>query len=54
MCIVVQFYPWFKFHFLLFWGIEMYDNEFETKEFEIQTKDNIEPQHTAISRKAVG
>ena len=54
MCVVVQFYPWFKFHFLLFWGIEMYDNEFETKEFEIQTKDNIEPQHTAISRKAVG
>ena len=31
---VVQFYPWFKFHFHLFWGIGMYDNEFETKEFE--------------------
>ena len=33
--VVVQFYPWFKFHFLLFWGIAMYDNEFETKENEI-------------------
>ena len=30
--IVVQFYPWFKFSFLLFLGIVMYDNEFETKE----------------------
>ena len=31
----VQFYPWFKFYFLLFLGIEMYDNEFETKEKKI-------------------
>ena len=30
--VVVQFYPWFKFYFLSFLGIEMYDNEFETKE----------------------
>ena len=29
--VVVQFYPWFKFCFLLFLGIIMYDNEFETK-----------------------
>ena len=29
---VVQFYPWFKFCFLLFLGIVMYDYEFETKE----------------------
>ena len=28
--VVVQFYPWFEFSFLLFLGIVMYDNEFET------------------------
>ena len=34
--IVVQFYPWFKIFFLFFfWGIVMYDNEFETKEIKI-------------------
>ena len=32
---VVQSYPWFKFYFLLFLGIVMYDNEFETKESKI-------------------
>ena len=35
--VVVQFCPWFKFSFLLFWGMVIYDNEFETK------KNNIEP-----------
>ena len=25
--VVVQFYPWFKFYFLLVLGIAMYDNE---------------------------
>ena len=30
--VVVQFSPWFKFYFLLFLGIVMNDNEFETKE----------------------
>ena len=29
--VVVLFYPWFKFYFLLFLGMVMYDNEFETK-----------------------
>ena len=43
--VVVQFYPWFKFYFLLFLGIVMYDNEFETKENRIWTKDKIKPQH---------
>ena len=33
--VAVQFYPWFKFYFPLFWGMVMYDNEFETKENEI-------------------
>ena len=33
--VVVQFYPWFKFYFPLFWGMVMYDNEFETKEIKI-------------------
>ena len=27
----VQFYPWFKFYFPLFWDIVIYDNEFKTK-----------------------
>ena len=43
--VVVQFYPWFKFYFPLFLGMVMYDNEFETKENKILTKDKIEPQH---------
>ena len=43
--VVVQFYPWFKFYFLLFWGTVIYDSEFETEENIIWTKDKIEPQH---------
>ena len=46
--VVVQFYPWFKFCFPLFLGMvinTMDDNEFETAENEIYTKDTIEPQH---------
>ena len=35
--VVVQFYPWFEFYFLLFRGMVMYDNEFETKENNIST-----------------
>ena len=38
----VQFYPWFKFYSLLFWGLLMSDNEFETKENKIKTKDKTE------------
>ena len=33
--VVVQIYLWFKFYFLLFLGIVMYDNEIETKENKI-------------------
>ena len=33
--VVVQYYPWFKFSFLLFLGIVIYDNEFERKEKKI-------------------
>ena len=33
--VVVQFYPWFKFYFLLFLDMVMYDNEFETIENKI-------------------
>ena len=29
--VVVQFCPWFKFSFILFLDMVMYDNEFETK-----------------------
>ena len=29
--VVVQFYPWFKFYFPLFWDMVIYDNEFKTK-----------------------
>ena len=32
ICVVVQFYPWFKFYFPLFLGMAMYDNELKTKE----------------------
>ena len=46
--VVVQFYPWFKFYFLLFLGMLMYDNEFKTKENKIKTKDKIEPQHIQV------
>ena len=35
----------FIYYFLLFLGIVMYDNEFETKENKIWTKDKIELQH---------
>ena len=49
--VVVQFYPWFIFSFLLFLGMVMYDNEFETKEKKIWTKDKIEPQHIQLFRK---
>ena len=30
--VVAQFYPWFKFYFLLFLGMVMNDDEFQTKE----------------------
>ena len=30
-----NFFPWVKFSFLLFWGMVMYVNEFETKENKI-------------------
>ena len=42
---MVQFYPWFKFYFSLFWGMVIYDNEFRTKENKIEIMDKIEPQH---------
>ena len=45
---MVQFYSWLKFYFLLFLGIVMYDNEFETKENKTWTKDKIEPQVTQL------
>ena len=43
--VVVQFYPWFKFYFPLFLGMVMSDNDFETKENKIETKDEIKPPH---------
>ena len=46
VCVVVQFYPWFKFYFPLFLGMVMYDNEFETKENNIRINENIEYTHT--------
>ena len=35
---VVQFYPWFKFYFLLFLGIVVYDNEFEQRKIEFEPR----------------
>ena len=46
--VVIQFYPWFKFYFLLFLGMVMYDNELKTKENKIWTKDKIEPQQLHV------
>ena len=43
MYVVVQFYPWFKFYFPLFWVMVMYDNEFEPKK--IKLKPRIELNH---------
>ena len=43
--VVVQFYPWFKFYFLLYLGMVKSDTEFQTEESTILTKDKIEPQH---------
>ena len=42
--VVVQFSLCFKFYFPLFLGIVIYDNEFETKENKVWTKDKTEPQ----------
>ena len=46
--VVVQFYLWFDFYFLLFWGFVMYENEFETRENRNLTKDKIKPHHNYI------
>ena len=35
---MVQFYPWFKFYFLLFLGMVICDNEFETKEMKFKKR----------------
>ena len=55
-CRVLMYVLWFNFilslNFIFFWflGMVMYDNEFETKEYKIQTKDKIEPQHMLSKR----
>ena len=36
--VVVQFYPWFKFYFPLFWGMVIYVNESETKEIKFKPR----------------
>ena len=46
--VVVQFYPWFSYYFLVFLGMVMYDNEFETKEKKISTNNKIQPQHIHV------
>ena len=46
--VVDQFYPWFKFYFPLFWGMVIYDNEFETRENKIKIKYKIEPLYIYI------
>ena len=35
MYVAAQFYPWFNefYNFPLFWGMVIYDNEFETKKY---------------------
>ena len=48
---MVQFYPWFKFFSSLFLGMVMDDNEFETKENDICTKDKPQQIHGNIMSK---
>ena len=43
--VVVQFYPWFNFNFLLFFFMLIYDKEYQTKENQNSTKNNIKQQH---------
>lgn len=45
VCVVVQFYSWFKFlmYFPFFLDMVIYDNEFETKENRIKIKGEIKP-----------
>ena len=40
----VQFYPWFKLYFPLFLGMIVYDDEFDTKENKVETKDETQRQ----------
>ena len=42
--VVVQFYPWFKLYFPLFLGMIVYDDEFDTKENKVETKDETQRQ----------
>ena len=35
VCVVVQFYPWFKFYFPLLLGMAICDSKFKTKENKI-------------------
>ena len=43
----------FNFYFPLFWGMVMYDNEFETMGNKPWTKDKIERQHIHRLQKIV-
>ena len=46
VCVYVHVLVWLKFYFPLFWGIVIYDNEFETKEnkrIKIKSNHNICP-----------
>ena len=47
--VIVQFYPWFKFSFLLFLGMVMYDKNIimslKQKRENLNQKDKFESQH---------
>ena len=46
VCVYVHVVVWLKFYFLLFWGMVIYKNEFDTKEnkrVKINPNDNICP-----------
>ena len=45
--VVVQFYPWFKFCFPLFWGMVMYDNGL--KQRKIKFKPRIKLNHNILN-----
>ena len=55
--VVVQIYPWFKFSFLLFLGMVMYDNNMimslNQKKRKFEPRIKIEPQHHQMGHSLV-
>ena len=54
---VVQFSPWFKFYFPLFWGTVMYNKamimRLKQRKMKCKPRKKIEPQHNTLNNKAL-